>query len=136
MEFRKVRVIPDQHRQQRDQRDADGEDDKPDHPVNILIQPHKKRDPVMVPLRERIIELEQDRAADAELRQRQHRQDIGKQAVDAQIRFAQGPDEHGPDRELDQDREDLAADAGDKIVDRILRSGLAFREFGFYIAHV
>ena len=115
-------VVLDEHREERNQTQSDERDAETDDAVDRLVELHQHRNPVVILLGNRLIQLEQNRTADAELRQRQHGQNIREQTADSQIGFAQRLDKHRPRGKLHENRDQLSADARCEVKECICRS--------------
>ena len=113
----------DEHPQHRHQGHADDSHRQGNGPVDDLIVAHKSRQLLCVILRQWLIEGKDHHIRQAQLRQGQHIQNAGIQAIDAQIFFAQNPHKHGPGQKAKQGHHQLGRQAEAKIPQGIGQSG-------------
>ena len=113
----------DEHPQHRHQGHTDDAHRQGNDPVDDLIVAHKGRQLLCVILRQWLIEGEDHHIRQAQLRQGQHVQNAGIQAVDAQILFTQNPHKHGPGQKAKEGHHQLGRQAEAEIPQGIGQSG-------------
>ena len=89
-----LRQVLDEHREKGGRTAAQEGHHAADGPVGPPEQAHQSTDLRPVPLRQRLVQAEGDGAAHAQLRQREHGENVGEGAVQAQVLLGKHQDEH------------------------------------------
>ena len=110
-------------RQERNENKTQDRDNEADDIVYLPVQLHQHQDTRAVVLLDGLVELEDDRRADAQVRQREHGEDVRKLPLDALVVDAQGPHEDRAGDEAQDHHEDRGKQARQDIEKRILRAG-------------
>ena len=93
VELRNAARVLNQVRIERRKQEAQQQNRAADRPVRLLKQAHQPLDRLRIPLRQRPVQAERDGGPDAQLHQREHRQDVGKQPGQSQIGGGHAPRE-------------------------------------------
>ncbi len=107
-------------RDKRRERKARRGDDQPDDMIGPSVKAHQRADLPAVVFGEGLVHAEDDRGPDAELRQRQQREDPDEQVADAEVGRAEHPDENRSADKAQHVAQQLADEIHRDIFDGIL----------------